>query len=105
MLRSFHYASQAALLGLHATIRREDLPVLEPWARFWYLWVAATFLRGYVDTLGEAPLLPRDPQEFRILLDAYLLDKAIYELGQELQNRAEWLRVPLQGILQLVEPQ
>jgi maltose alpha-D-glucosyltransferase/alpha-amylase len=36
-----------------------------------------------------------------VLLDVFLLEKAIYELGYELNNRPEWLEVPLQGILQL----
>jgi predicted trehalose synthase len=35
-------------------------------------------------------------------LDAHLLEKAIYELGYELNNRPDWIRIPLQGILDLI---
>ena len=45
----------------------------------------------------------RDEPELKVLLDAYLLEKAVYELGYELNNRPDWVKVPLQGILQLME--
>jgi len=48
-------------------------------------------------------LLPDDPEQLRILLDVYLLEKAIYEIGYELNNRPDWLKVTLQGILQLLK--
>jgi maltose alpha-D-glucosyltransferase/alpha-amylase len=104
MLRSFHYASQAALRGAGTSIRPEDCPVLDPWARFWYGWVGAAFVRAYVQALAGAALLPAAPDDLRILLDAYLLEKALHELDHELQHRPDWVRVPLQGILQLLEP-
>ena len=50
----------------------------------------------------EEPFLPRDPTELQVLLDAYLLEKAVYELGYELNNRPDWVKVPLQGLLQLL---
>ncbi|MCP8304289.1 MAG: maltose alpha-D-glucosyltransferase [archaeon] len=104
MIRSFHYAAYTPLLGpAPAALRPEDLPVLERWARFWYLWISATFLRGYLEIMAQTPLLPKDHEKLKVLLDAYLLEKAIYELGYELNNRPDWVRVPLHGILQLLE--
>jgi predicted trehalose synthase len=103
MLRSFHYASHAALFGKAGGIRPEDVAAFEPWARFWYAWVSAAFLATYLPIVGEAALLPRAPDDLRVLLDTQLLEKAIYELGCELQHRPDWVRVPLQGILQLLE--
>jgi maltose alpha-D-glucosyltransferase/alpha-amylase len=103
MLRSFHYAAYAALLGQSARVRPEDLPTLDPWARFWYTWVSVTFLRKYLEVIAPASLLPSTPEQLRILLDAFLLEKAIYELAYELNTRPDWVKVPLQGILQLVE--
>jgi maltose alpha-D-glucosyltransferase/alpha-amylase len=38
-----------------------------------------------------------------MLLDVSMLEKAIYELGYEMNNRPEWVRIPLEGILQLLE--
>jgi maltose alpha-D-glucosyltransferase/alpha-amylase len=102
MLRSFHYASYAALFGQVSGIRPEDFPALEPWAHFWYTWVSVAFLKAYLSAAQEKPFLPRDPSEIQVLLDAYLLEKAIYELGYELNNRPDWVKVPLQGLLQLL---
>jgi maltose alpha-D-glucosyltransferase/alpha-amylase len=103
MLRSFHYAAYAALLGQSARVRPEDLPALDPWARFWYTWVSVTFLRKYLEVIAPASLLPSTPEQLRILLDAFLLEKVIYELAYELNSRPDWVKVPLQGILQLIE--
>jgi maltose alpha-D-glucosyltransferase/alpha-amylase len=52
--------------------------------------------------MGDSPILPRDPQELERLLDVYLLEKAIYELGYELGNRPAWAAIPLRGLLQLL---
>jgi maltose alpha-D-glucosyltransferase / alpha-amylase len=104
MIRSFHYAAYTALLHQASlALKPEDLPVLEHWAQFWYIWVSSSFLTSYVDGVEQARLLPDDPEQLRILLDAYLLEKAVYEIGYELNNRPDWLKVPLQGILQLMK--
>ena len=105
MLRSFHYASYAALFGqVPGVIARPDLtPTLKPWARFWYLWVSSIFLKSYLQTAHQASFLPRTREELEALLDAYLLEKAVYEIGYELNNRPDWVRIPLHGILYLME--
>ncbi len=103
MIRSFHYAAHSALLRQASlALRPEDLPALEHWAQFWYVWVSSSFLMSYLNGVEQTQLLPDDPEQLRILLDAYLLEKAIYEIGYELNNRPDWLKVSLQGILQLM---
>jgi maltose alpha-D-glucosyltransferase/alpha-amylase len=104
MIRSFHYAAHSALL--HQTpleLKPETLPVLKQWAHFWYVWVASSFLMSYLNNVTQTQLLPEDPEQLRILLDAYLLEKAVYEIGYEINSRPDWLEVPLQGILQMIE--
>ena len=82
------------------TARRSgDFVRLEPWARLWEREVSAEFLRAYRATAGDAAFLPPAEEEFRTLLDAYLIDKALYELNYELNNRPAWVRIPLLGIL------
>jgi predicted trehalose synthase len=44
-------------------------------------------------------------RDLQVLLDAYCLEKAIYELGYELNNRPEWVKVPIQGVRQLLQIQ
>ncbi len=99
MLRSFGYAAYAGLIAYIAR-RPEDLARLESWARLWERATSAEFLRAYRETAKGAAFLP-SPAGFRTLLGAYLLDKALYELSYELNNRPAWVRIPLQGILSL----
>ncbi|HUI76346.1 MAG TPA: maltose alpha-D-glucosyltransferase [Bryobacteraceae bacterium] len=100
MLRSFSYAAYSSLLNYTAR-RPEDYGRLEPWAAFWEKWVSAAFLRAYLQTAANAPFLPSDREHLRTLLEAFVLDKALYELNYELNNRPTWVRIPLRGILNL----
>jgi maltose alpha-D-glucosyltransferase/alpha-amylase len=104
MLRSFHYAAYAALFAQRSLdrVRSTDMAAMEPWTRYWHFWVSVTYLKAYLDTSGNAPFVPQSREELRILLEAYLLEKAIYELGYELNNRPDWVMIPLQSILQLL---
>jgi maltose alpha-D-glucosyltransferase/alpha-amylase len=105
MLRSFHYAAYTSLFGHlgSAVVRPEDLAALEPWARLWNMWVSSTFLESYIEHATPGGFLPTDREELNILLNVYLLEKALYELGYELNNRPDWVRIPLIGILQLLQ--
>jgi maltose alpha-D-glucosyltransferase / alpha-amylase len=100
MLRSFSYAAQVAYLN-HVARRPRDAAPLEPWARLWESCVSAAFLRNYREAVGGIGLVPTSPADFQLLLDAFLLDKALYELNYELNNRPAWVRIPLLGILGL----
>jgi maltose alpha-D-glucosyltransferase/alpha-amylase len=100
MLRSFSYAAYATLMAYTAR-RAEDLASLTPWARLWISSAASAFLRAYRETAETADFLPADPQDFRELLQAYVVDRALHELLYELNNRPTWARIPLEGILSL----
>ena len=104
MLRSFHYAALGSMLDhlRTATLSPSVLDALGPWARLWQVWASWAYLKEYLKTAGEADFIPRDHEELRILLDAFLLDKAIYELSYELNNRPDWLAIPLQGVSQVL---
>ncbi len=104
MLRSFNYASYGSLLRpeMGAAIRPEDVDALEGWVRTWNRWVGAAFLSGYREATDGAAFLPTDDREWVTLLDAFLLEKACYELNYELNNRLDWVAIPIRGILQLV---
>jgi maltose alpha-D-glucosyltransferase/alpha-amylase len=96
MLRSFHYAAYVPILD--DSNDRKNRETLLPWARSWQMWVSATFLKTYLETSAGAPYLPRDRSELEVLLSAYVLDKAVYELGYELNHRPHWVVIPLEGI-------
>ena len=104
MVRSFHYATHVALHGHASTVvRAEDIPRLEGWAQAWYLWVAGAFMRAYLDIMSDTPVLPSRQEDTRLILDSYILDKALYEVSYELNNRPDWITVPLRGILRVLD--
>jgi maltose alpha-D-glucosyltransferase / alpha-amylase len=105
MLRSFDYASSAHLIGRigGSRVRPEDVAALEPWARCWVLWVSSRFLKAYLEGAARGPFLPRTREELSVLLNVYLLEKAVYELGYELNHRPDWVRIPVRGILHFLE--
>ncbi|MCX6020713.1 MAG: hypothetical protein NTZ05_03100 [Chloroflexi bacterium] len=106
MLRSFQYASSyAGLMDQAAVMRSEDVPTLEGWAHYWLQWVSATYMRSYLAVAPLAQLLPPTRAETQLLLDVYMLDKAIHELLYELHHRPEWVRIPIESILQMVQPE
>jgi maltose alpha-D-glucosyltransferase/alpha-amylase len=105
MLRSFHYASAAALLGPQrpSMLPPESADAVAQWLRVWYVWNAAAYLSAYLEEASKGDFLPKDREQLETLLDAYVLEKAVYELGYELNNRPTWVQIPLDGILRLLE--
>ncbi|HVZ31214.1 MAG TPA: putative maltokinase, partial [Polyangiaceae bacterium] len=103
MIRSLDYAALSALRT--GSIRPADVTVLEPWARAWSAWMSAAFLRAYALTLESrhGHLLPASKQHCAQLLEFYLLDKCLYELDYEFNNRPDWVSIPLFGLLGLLE--
>ena len=99
MLRSFDYAKGT---GLKAVEGRMASALLEPRATAWYRWITAAYLRGYEAALAGSSILP-DPAVLARVLRAHLLEKALYELRYELDNRPDWVFLPLAGIRQLLE--
>jgi maltose alpha-D-glucosyltransferase/alpha-amylase len=102
MLRSFSYASQAALKSLN--VPAERLPRMQAWARFWVECVSAAFLKSYLATAGSASFVPQTKEDLELQLTTMLLEKALYELRYELNMRPDWVDIPLRGILDLVKP-
>ena len=100
MIRSFDYAAFAALF-VHCKTQPDQFNRLAQVAQFWRSWVASAFVREYLATCGDAVFIPKDPPALAKLLEIQLLDKALYELLYELNNRPDWVRIPLQGIIAL----
>jgi maltokinase len=91
MLRSFAYVTSASEI-----LRSEPAPEdFEERAR-------ETFLRHYLDTV-DASLLPAGEAAINHLLSIFELEKAVYELQYELDNRPDWVPIPVAGIRRLLE--
>lgn len=105
MLRSFHYAAFGPLLaplGKAVVAEGTTSSKLLPWAESWNARVESCFLEKYVETSAGACYLPPSRNELETLLQLHLLEKAVYELGYELNNRPEWVGIPLAGVSRLL---
>jgi trehalose synthase-fused probable maltokinase len=104
MVRSFHYATFASVFTTtdaaeaHRELTHQRLKV----AQTWYSWVAVEFANAYLDEANDASFIPTDKEQLANLLRLHLLEKALYELSYELNNRPDWVRIPLTGILSLL---
>jgi maltose alpha-D-glucosyltransferase/alpha-amylase len=103
MIRSFHYASRVAGSRLSRDLTLADETArLDPLTTLWYRSITGAFLRSYLEAAGDGGFLPADRDELSALLDFLLLEKAIYEVGYEANNRPAWIDVPARGILELL---
>jgi trehalose synthase-fused probable maltokinase len=105
MLRSFHYAAFSFHLAASDGATAEEIKSFDvrPWTERWYACVAERFLNGYFENVVGAPFIPPGQDELFSLLRLHLLEKAVYELGYELNNRPAWVAIPLEGISQLLD--
>ncbi len=101
MIRSFQYGAYAALW--QPAMRKEDVPFLERWADLWYRQTSSLFLQSYLNTTSGAKFIPKDSEDLQVMLEAYLLDKAVYEIGYELNNRPSWVLIPIRGIKDILK--
>jgi maltose alpha-D-glucosyltransferase/alpha-amylase len=97
MIQSFDYVANSAFIDA-AEQRPEFERIRESAVRTWSAWVSAAFLGAWLESAAGSPFLPRTDVTLSTLLDAFLLDKAFYELRYELNNRPDWLPIPLHGI-------
>jgi trehalose synthase-fused probable maltokinase len=91
MLRSFAYVAIAAEL-------ERGTPAPDGWEEQ----ARSQFLEGYLDTVDPA-LMPAGSLAIERLLAVFELEKAVYELRYELDNRPDWVRIPVAGIQRLIE--
>lgn len=101
MIRSFHYAAYGSLL-LDNQIRPEDADKLMPHIEEWYHYMSGFFMRAYLTHAQGTSFIPKENGDLDILLQTFILQKAIYELNYELNNRPDWVLVPLRGIKSIV---
>jgi maltose alpha-D-glucosyltransferase/alpha-amylase len=101
MLRSFDYAARSALMALGAE-RAEQLEILEPWVRLWEEQTRQAFLGGYAEGARGAASYPENEEHAKALIELFTLEKALYEIRYELDNRPDWVGIPIRGILDLL---
>jgi maltose alpha-D-glucosyltransferase/alpha-amylase len=105
LLLSFEYAAHAVLFDQvpGVTRRPETTPSLEFWAGYWRDWVSAMFLKSYLENVDSSALRLQNDADVRLLLDVFLMEQALEEVGRELVERPEWVGIPLRLILRLLD--
>ncbi|MGH6634701.1 MAG: maltose alpha-D-glucosyltransferase [Gammaproteobacteria bacterium] len=101
MLRSFNYAAQAVLKRLAAD-DGADTGLLGRLVEVWERSVNDAFLAGYKAAMEGCPSYPNVSEHGDALIELFTVEKVLYELRYELENRPEWIDIPLRGLLRLV---
>jgi maltose alpha-D-glucosyltransferase/alpha-amylase len=99
MIRSFHYAAYEGFL----LKRKDEMDKLLPFAELWTHYVSGYFVHAYLKTVEGSSFIPKEKEDMEVMLQTYLLEKAIYSLNYELNNRPELVIIPLQLIKFLIK--
>ncbi|MGK7393490.1 MAG: maltose alpha-D-glucosyltransferase [Candidatus Cyclobacteriaceae bacterium M3_2C_046] len=102
MIRSFHYAVYSSLFH-YGSLKKENFECLEKWGELWYHYMSGFFMKSYMDVINSQNLIPDNVEDLNILLKTFLLEKAVYELNYELNNRPDWVIIPIRGIKYIMQ--
>ncbi len=97
MLRSFHYSIYMGKVANESKMP-ESTEFFKPWLEAWYVTVQDMFIESYLETAGNASFIPEEKNQIHDLMAVYTIEKAIYELDYEFNNRPDWLHIPLSGL-------
>ena len=100
VLRSFDYAGRSAVItaASRGVVADTDVPALDAWCRDWVATMQRRTLDEYLAEIAPAGLIPTDRHEVGLLLDLFVLEKALYEIRYELANRPHWVGWPLAAV-------
>jgi maltose alpha-D-glucosyltransferase/alpha-amylase len=104
MIRSIYYVAYEGLI-VNKTESAEEENKMMPFVNAWIHYVSGFFMDAYLKTVRNTGIVPANRDELRIMLENYLLEKGIYSLNYELNNRPEWVIVPLRSLLSFLERQ
>ncbi|MCX7620307.1 MAG: hypothetical protein N2037_05605 [Acidimicrobiales bacterium] len=105
MVRSFQYAVKAGFSAYEqrGLVTDETRDALLERGDVWNAWVTLRFLTGYFDAISSTGLVPAAADDRLALLSAYVLDKALYEIRYELNNRPDWAPIPIEAAVRMIE--
>ncbi len=104
LLRSFDYAGSAALIRRGSLANAEKGMASERDAiTKWRYETSARFMSTYRETVADCAAVPQADEAFVAALDAFVVEKALYEICYEAANRPDWLSIPLAGVHRLLE--
>jgi len=101
LFRSFHYAIYATIFNNSDSYKQDQEHLFEA-GEVLYQYLKSVFLETYITKVQEANLNIGYNQERIFLLKYAMLEKAVYELGYELNSRPRWAVIPLKGISNII---
>lgn len=102
MMRSFRYVANEGFMK-NQQISKEDLSSFQPFADIWSFYMRSFFIKAYLETVDGSAFIPKDKQDLQMMLETYLLERLILDLNYELNNRPEWVRVPLRVLKAILD--
>jgi maltose alpha-D-glucosyltransferase/alpha-amylase len=102
MVRSLSHVAFAALND-PTVVREADRSLARPFAWQWHSASSAAFLDGYFARAGAAPFLPRDPADSKLLLELFVLEKALRELSAAIERDPPRVAAALEALLRLLQ--
>ncbi len=101
MIRSINYITYEGFLKTNQ-VQKEEVNSLLPFAAFWSHYVTGFFLKAYMNEVSDTAFLPKDSEDLAMMLETYLMDKAVQDLNEELKNRPEFALVPMEVISKIL---
>lgn len=102
MMRSIRYVVNEGLMKT-SQLPKEDIQGFLPFADIWAHYMRGFFIKAYLETVQESSFIPKDKQDMQMMLETYLLEKIILDLNYELNNRPDWVRVPLRVLKSILD--
>jgi maltose alpha-D-glucosyltransferase/alpha-amylase len=97
MIRSIrNVAYEGFLKTTH--VEKENINSLLPFARLWAHYMVGFFMKAYLETVKSSSFIPTDKHDFEMMVETYMLEKALYDLNYELKNRPDWVIIPVRTI-------
>jgi maltose alpha-D-glucosyltransferase/alpha-amylase len=103
MIRSLHYAAYSMLFQMNFR-EEQQFSYYEKWAEAWFHYMSGFYIKSYLENTQGSAFLPESKDDLKILIQTFLLEKAIYELNYELNNRPDWIIIPIKGIKSIMNP-
>ncbi|WP_297817392.1 maltose alpha-D-glucosyltransferase [Segetibacter sp.] len=101
MIRSIrNVAFEGFLKTTH--VEKDNVNSLLPFARLWAHYMVGFFMKAYLETVKDSSFIPRDKQDFQMMVETYMLEKALYDLNYELKNRPDWVIIPVRTIKSII---
>jgi trehalose synthase-fused probable maltokinase len=103
MLRSLSYVASVSMIE-RTSFGSEEWNRLQKWADVWEDLARGRFLTAYLRRSHEGKFLPPNRSDLKTMLDAFEIDKALYEIRYERGNRPDWVNIPLHGLGRILGP-